>query len=72
MKYMVSEENSEEAADVEAKNIVLIGDGAVGKTSLLFAYQNESLLTSYTPTMFVYLSLQFKESQLRIHSLFIL
>lgn len=40
-----------------AKNIVVIGDGAVGKTSLLFAYQNESLVTSYTPTMFVSLYL---------------
>lgn len=33
-----------------AQNIVLVGDEAVGKTSLLFAYQNESLVTSYNPT----------------------
>lgn len=37
----------------EAKNIVVIGDGAVGKTSLINAYQNESLVPGYTPTMYV-------------------
>lgn len=35
------------------KNIVVIGDGGVGKTSLLYAYQNQALVPSYTPTMYV-------------------
>lgn len=38
----------------QQKNIVVIGDGAVGKTSLLFAYINESLVTNYVPTMYVF------------------
>lgn len=42
---------------VTRKNIVVIGDGAVGKSSLLFAYQNGSLVPSYTPTMWVWVCL---------------
>lgn len=44
------EEDVELELEEEEKNIVVIGDLAVGKTSLLFAYQNESLEPNYTPT----------------------
>lgn len=38
--------------DLVVKNIVLIGDGTVGKTSLLFAYSNQGgFRISYVPTM---------------------
>lgn len=34
------------------KNIVFVGDGAVGKTSLLYAYSNQGgFRISYVPTM---------------------
>jgi GTPase SAR1 family protein len=32
-------------------NIVIIGDGAVGKTCLLHCYSNETFLESYVPTV---------------------
>lgn len=33
------------------KQIVIIGDGTVGKTCLLHSYSNESFLESYVPTV---------------------
>lgn len=45
-----SEETQKEKDGGSAINIVVIGDEAVGKSSLLFAYQNESLVASYNPT----------------------
>lgn len=33
------------------QNVIVIGDGAVGKTSLVYAYLNDTLVHSYTPTM---------------------
>lgn len=36
------------------KNIVIVGDGAVGKTCLLHSYTNQGeFRTSYIPTMWV-------------------
>lgn len=40
------------AESVTIKNIVLVGDGAVGKTCLLYSYSNGGeFRTSYVPTM---------------------
>lgn len=36
------------------KQIVIIGDGTVGKTCLLHCYSNESFLESYVPTVWVF------------------
>lgn len=35
------------------KQIVIIGDGTVGKTCLLHSYSNESFLEDYVPTVYV-------------------
>lgn len=37
------------------RQIVIIGDGTVGKTCLLHSYSNESFLEEYVPTMWVFL-----------------
>jgi len=36
---------------MDAINIVIIGDGTVGKTCLLHCYSNETFLESYVPTV---------------------
>lgn len=40
------------AVEPIVKNVVIVGDGAVGKTCLLYAYSNKGeFRTSYVPTM---------------------
>ncbi|XP_055320245.1 ras-like GTP-binding protein RhoL [Sitodiplosis mosellana] len=42
-----------ENLDLVVKNIVFVGDGAVGKTSLLYAYSNQGeFRISYVPTIY--------------------
>lgn len=41
----------EEHHNKKVKNIVTIGDGAVGKTCLLHAFTEETFLDNYVPTM---------------------
>lgn len=41
------------------KQIVIIGDGMVGKTCLLHSYSNESFLESYVPTVWVHIAVIF-------------
>ena len=38
--------------NLAAKKIVIIGDGACGKTSLLMVYTGGKFPTEYTPTVF--------------------
>lgn len=41
-------------SELVVKNIVFVGDGSVGKTSLLYAYSNQGgFRVSYVPTMWV-------------------
>lgn len=42
---------SEEHTNKKVKNIVTIGDGAIGKTCLLHAFTEEAFLEDYVPTM---------------------
>lgn len=41
----------EDTHNKKVKNIVTIGDGAVGKTCLLHCFAEESFLEDYVPTM---------------------
>lgn len=38
--------------DIATKKLIVVGDGACGKTSLLIRYGTDKFLESYTPTVF--------------------
>lgn len=42
---------SEQHSFKKVKNIIAIGDGAVGKTCLLHAFTEDSFFEDYVPTM---------------------
>lgn len=47
-----AEIQAEKETEIIIKNIVIVGDGAVGKTCLLYAYSNQGeFRVSYVPTM---------------------
>ncbi|XP_031623858.1 ras-like GTP-binding protein RhoL [Contarinia nasturtii] len=51
--FRENREMSENKEELVVKNIVFVGDGAVGKTSILYAYSNQGeFRISYVPTIF--------------------